>query len=370
MRVAETTTSADLAAHTTTYLNDPANPTGYTKAVEEHTGAAAAPSRSYVIGLKVEGQSTAATAAAVTTSTHYLLTDGHGTTRATVDLAGHLVQRLTFDAYLNLLNMPESDAITPWLAPDGVTDAAVGLRNNLSRWVNDARFISSDPLENSASDPRHLHKYTYTPGDPLNYVDAAGGDFINLGGLVTSIGIAAVNYGSRAISAARTYFAASRTIDTLFVALTVACGFLNPEKMGSELVFTFPFDKGIFRRGQGNEYPTIQLAISRNSSLDGIIQVRADWKNGARLRLNIDLNDKSRSNISGGWNLPILKTYPKIDLAFRVNTQGKVRIGFIVSLDAGFVPLLKDLKYGFPVLTYDRSNGFRIIGGEALHEFF
>ena len=90
----ETTPSTGSGQATTIYyLNDPNNPTGYTKAIQESTTLAGPATLSYVLGLKVEGQSDA------TNGTLYLITDGHGSTRALVNLSGGVVQTYDYDAF-------------------------------------------------------------------------------------------------------------------------------------------------------------------------------------------------------------------------------------------------------------------------------
>ncbi len=65
----------------TLYLTDDNNPTDYAQPIEQKASATAAPSVTYVIGDRVLAQ------ADVSTNVSYLLTDGHGSTRALINSA-------------------------------------------------------------------------------------------------------------------------------------------------------------------------------------------------------------------------------------------------------------------------------------------
>jgi YD repeat-containing protein len=172
----------------TYYLNDPANPTGYTKAIEEKTGtspSSATVSRSYVFGLKVEAQSDA------TNGTLYLLTDGHGSTRALVNASGVTVETYAYDAYGTLLvgthtnvqtgvttTVTAAAAASPWLfGGDGLYDPASGFTDHLDRWTNGFWFTTRDfgpSGSGSATDPITLHQYLYANAEPIGISDPSG----------------------------------------------------------------------------------------------------------------------------------------------------------------------------------------------------
>jgi RHS repeat-associated protein len=166
VRISETT-----AGSTTYFLNDPNNPTGYTKAIEEKSAANGAPTRSYVLGNKVEAQSDS------TNGTLYFLTDGHGSTRALTNSSGAVVSGTTYDydAYGQPLNFMAEDAKTNWLfAGDGVYDAASGWTYHLARWRDGFRFTSFDSFEADPSSPADLHKYAYAGANPTILSDPTG----------------------------------------------------------------------------------------------------------------------------------------------------------------------------------------------------
>src|SRR5271154_5416303 len=77
-RVAETTgpSTGSGSTVTTKYLTDTANPTGYDQPLEETTGGASTPTRTYLIGDRVFGHANSSD------TVSYLLPDGHGSTQA------------------------------------------------------------------------------------------------------------------------------------------------------------------------------------------------------------------------------------------------------------------------------------------------
>jgi RHS repeat-associated protein len=55
-------------------------------------------------------------------------------------------------------------------------DTDLGLYYLRARYYNPAtgRFMSRDPLDGNAFDPKTLHKYLYVGGDPVNWIDPSG----------------------------------------------------------------------------------------------------------------------------------------------------------------------------------------------------
>jgi YD repeat-containing protein len=173
----------------TYFLNDPNNPTGYTKAVEEKPSAGSAPSRSYVFGQKVEGQSDA------TNGTLYFMTDGHGSTRALIDLGAAVQEREDYDAFGTLLGtLTATSSKTTWLfGGDGLWDPATGWTYHLARWRNGFAFTSYDSFEADPTSPATLHKYEYANNNPLIYLDGSGNSLV--GELLTVANISRVVVG-------------------------------------------------------------------------------------------------------------------------------------------------------------------------------
>jgi uncharacterized delta-60 repeat protein len=164
VRVSETTGSSS-----TYYLNDQINPTGYAKAVEESGTLNAAPTRSYVLGLAVLGQKDTAS------GVQYLLTDGHGSTRALLDVSGGVTQRFNYYAYGEALGFDAKLAKTVWLfGGDGLYDPSSGFTYELARWREGFAFISRDPRSGYNADPLTLHRYAYANLDPIRFIDPSG----------------------------------------------------------------------------------------------------------------------------------------------------------------------------------------------------
>ena len=164
--------SESTAGGTATYdLNDPNNPTGYSKAVQQSGTPAGPPTTSYVLGLGVEAQSKA------THGTLYLLVDGHGSTRALADTAGAVVSAQTFDydAFgTTLTNAATADTV--WrFGGDGAVDHATGWTYHLARWREGDVFTQRDAsgLGQNTS-PVELNEYTYANGNPVNGWDPTG----------------------------------------------------------------------------------------------------------------------------------------------------------------------------------------------------
>jgi hypothetical protein len=156
------------STQSTYFLNDTENPTGYTKAIEEKSSPTATPTRSYILGLKVEGQSDAG-------STEYLLTDGHGSTRELIDLSGTAGASLDYDAFGAALDFDAAAAGTPWLyGGDGLYDPATGWTYHLARWRDGFRFTSMDTYPGDGQSPITLHRYLYGNDDPVQGVDPNG----------------------------------------------------------------------------------------------------------------------------------------------------------------------------------------------------
>ncbi|HEY2584847.1 MAG TPA: hypothetical protein VGI81_03660, partial [Tepidisphaeraceae bacterium] len=174
VRTSETTGTAS-----TYYLNDPNNPTGYTKAVEESATRGGAPDRAFLIGLQVEGQADG------TNGVLFLMHDGHGNTRALLNVSGGIVEQYNFDAYGDLLASTGAQsnvslALTPWLQPDGLYDPASGWNYNLARWRDGFRFASMDPTSIDPGEVADANLYVYVANDPLNAIDPSGNLFSNL----------------------------------------------------------------------------------------------------------------------------------------------------------------------------------------------
>jgi uncharacterized delta-60 repeat protein len=169
VRVSEITGSLS-----TYYLNDPNNPTGYSKAIQESATVGGSPNRSYVLGQKVEAQSDA------TNGTLYFVTDGHGSTRAVANSSGVVVQTYDYDAFGTALDFSAASAKTTWLfGGDGTYDPSSGFTYQLARWRNGFEFTQADSSSGDTSDPQSLHKYVYVNANPINSTDPTGHDSLS-----------------------------------------------------------------------------------------------------------------------------------------------------------------------------------------------
>jgi YD repeat-containing protein len=171
VRISETTGSSS-----TYYLNDTNNPTGYTKAIQESSTAGGTPTRSYVLGLDVDGQSDS------TNGTLYLLTDGHGSTRALVDLSGTIQEEENYDSFGNLLSSTGAQSVaanskTPWLyGGGGLYDPGSGFTYNLDRYVDGFWWTQKDNITEIPGDLMNADLYVYVDANPVNMGDATGHD--------------------------------------------------------------------------------------------------------------------------------------------------------------------------------------------------
>lgn len=164
-RVSQTT-----GGQTRRFLYDKRNPTGYAKAIEERVEGTL--DRSYVLGLRVEGQ-------ADSQGMVYFLLDGHGSNRALLDTNGSVQANYDYEAFGDAIGFTAASARTTYLfGGDGFYDAATGWTYHLARWRSGFWFTSADdPQFGNVGDPITLHKYLYCAGNPVTYADFDGHDF-------------------------------------------------------------------------------------------------------------------------------------------------------------------------------------------------
>jgi len=147
-RVGETTGGV-----TTFYLTDDDNPTGYAQPIEQKASAAAAPAVTYIIGDRVLAQADASGAVS------YLLTDGHGSTRALTNSAGAATQTFNYTAFGGALGFNSETAPTAILYAGQMFDAGSDLYNMRARdySAQTGTFTARDsPRRRSKFEPVHL----------------------------------------------------------------------------------------------------------------------------------------------------------------------------------------------------------------------
>ncbi len=160
----------------TYFVNDLANPTGYSQTLEEKpaAGDGTAPTRSYVIGQQIIAQADA------TNGKLDFEYDGHGSTRGLiVDSTGAVAtwQIFAYDAYGNRKDGNTLvTAMTSILYTGQRFDAAIKEYFLRARNYNPVTgtFSSFDPQQNNYADPISLHKYLYANGNPINRFDPSG----------------------------------------------------------------------------------------------------------------------------------------------------------------------------------------------------
>jgi hypothetical protein len=145
-----------------------------------------------VLGLTVEAQndlmgafSYGATAIPIPgeyTGTLYLLTDGHGSTRAVVSGSGVVEQMYNYGDFGSALDFDPSAALTTWLYGNGgYYDAANSLTEDGVRWLNGFWFTQADYGSQMAIggygnnlDPITLNNYLFGGADPVMMSDPTG----------------------------------------------------------------------------------------------------------------------------------------------------------------------------------------------------
>ncbi|MGA9673273.1 MAG: RHS repeat-associated core domain-containing protein [Terracidiphilus sp.] len=157
-------------ATTTQYLVDDLNPTGYPQVLDELTNGVM--TRTYTSGLQRISQDQFVSNAWILSYYQY---DGGGSVRQLTSSAGTVTDSYEYDAFGNSFTKTGS---TPnnYLYRGEQYDSDLGLYYLRARYYNPAtgRFLSRDPLEGKANDPKTLHKYLYAGGNPVNAIDPTG----------------------------------------------------------------------------------------------------------------------------------------------------------------------------------------------------
>ncbi|MBK9140288.1 MAG: RHS repeat-associated core domain-containing protein [Verrucomicrobia bacterium] len=187
----ETSTSIDgLPAGTTTnvFIVDTANPTGVSQVLEELPAVGAKPRVSYVLGDAPLAQTRDNGAL----TTHYLLPDGHRSTRQVADEAGSAIGSFGYDAFGMMLGgnpTSSNPAITKVLHAGETFDGGIGQYHLRARSYDPGtgRFTSVDPVFGDLSLPETLHRYVFGGNDPVNQLDPSGESFIINVGIAVAI---------------------------------------------------------------------------------------------------------------------------------------------------------------------------------------
>jgi RHS repeat-associated protein len=152
------------------YLIDDLSPTGYPQVVADVVNGQIR--RIYTYGLERISELQMVNNAPTASFYQY---DGRGTVRMLTNSAGAVTDSYEYDAYGNLFTKQGS---TPnnYLYRGEQFDSDLGLYYLRARYYNPntGRFMSRDPEDGDQTDPKTLHKYLYTGGDPVNGWDPTG----------------------------------------------------------------------------------------------------------------------------------------------------------------------------------------------------
>lgn len=217
LRVSTTTNGV-----TTLHLFDKSNHTGYAQVIQEGVDTDADGfldadeiDKTFMLGHDVLAQVAAGELLT-------LLYDIHGSTRALIDTlsqtkddtaGGNGIQAFTYDAYGNMLATgfgvaTEANALTSLLYSGEFTNAVTGQQYLRARFYSAAngRFNRLDPFAGNTSDPLSLHKYLYTHGNPVTWIDPSG-EFVSIVEFLVVNGVRAINFAKKAYPALRIGFA-------------------------------------------------------------------------------------------------------------------------------------------------------------------
>jgi RHS repeat-associated protein len=163
-------TTAGVTTTTQYLIEDDVNPTGYAQVPDELSGTTVA--RTYTYGLQRISQNQYISNAWLLSYYQY---DGGGSVRQLTNSVGQVTDSCEYDAFGNKIN---STGTTPnnYLYRGEQYDPDLGLYYLRARYYNPVtgRFLSRDPLDGNAPDPKSLHKYLYADGDPVNAMDPTG----------------------------------------------------------------------------------------------------------------------------------------------------------------------------------------------------
>lgn len=159
-----------VAGITTQYLVDTNNPTGYAQVIDELQRGTVV--RSYSFGLERIDERQKVNGSLTTSFYGY---DGHGSVRFLTDATGTITDRYDYDAFGNLII---SSGATPnnYLFSGEQFDPDLALYYNRTRYldVTRGRFWTMDTCDGCVTTPLSLHRYLYSNGDPVDFVDPSG----------------------------------------------------------------------------------------------------------------------------------------------------------------------------------------------------
>ena len=123
--------------------------------------------------------------------------DGHGSTRLLTNNSGNITDRMSYDAYGNMLGgnpSALSPSTTSLLYSGESFDSNLQKQYLRARWYDQSngRFNRLDPWRGNNQHPQSLHKYAYVHSDPVNGIDPSGLINFNLTSVLTAVGVISI----------------------------------------------------------------------------------------------------------------------------------------------------------------------------------
>jgi len=110
-----------------------------------------------------------------TPTTRYVQADGFGSTRLLTDEQGTVTDAIDYDAFGNVIARVGTTEIEHLYRGEAL-DPNTGFYYLRAQYYDpsNGRFLNQDTFAGYNTDPRSLHKYTYTHNDPVNGMDPSG----------------------------------------------------------------------------------------------------------------------------------------------------------------------------------------------------
>lgn len=126
-------------------------------------------------------------------TTHYIIQDGSGDTRALTDTGGAVTDTFAYDAWGSVIRQTGSTPATHLYRGERL-DPNMGFYYLRARWMDPTvgRFNQMDSYPGKERMPASLHKYLYANADPVNLVDPTGHAAGGLSQQAVAVGIAAI----------------------------------------------------------------------------------------------------------------------------------------------------------------------------------
>jgi RHS repeat-associated protein len=123
-------------------------------------------------------------------ATSYVLADGMGSTRALTDSVGNVTDKISYDAFGNVIQRSGDTTVTN-LYRGEQRDPNSGFYNLRARWMDPAsgRFTQMDTWGGRRRSPSTLNKFVYADSEPVNHIDPTGHATLLEAGIALSVGV-------------------------------------------------------------------------------------------------------------------------------------------------------------------------------------